>query len=68
MLVSSLGNEPAPLECSELPFPVGHVRISLQANAIVLRLVRNWCRTRCFAVPACHCGILDNLVAAVGWP
>lgn len=27
--------EPAPLECSELPFPVGHVRISLLANAII---------------------------------
>lgn len=26
-------NEPAPLECSELPFPVGHVRFLLRANA-----------------------------------
>lgn len=35
--------EPAPLECSELPFPVSHVRLSLLANAVVPQLVRNCC-------------------------
>lgn len=37
--VSSLGNGPAPLECSVLPFPVGHVGTSLRANATLSRLV-----------------------------
>lgn len=35
--------EPAPLECSQLPFPVSHVRLSLLANAVVPQLVRNCC-------------------------
>lgn len=33
--------EPAPLECSELPFPVGHVRVSQRANAPVTRRVND---------------------------